>query len=220
MKKILKRILSAFGYDTVPRGLFTITTRQINNIIYQHEMFEKASNIEGAIVECGIGKGRTFLYLTTFTAQEGKQRRVWGFDSFEGFPEPSTEDMTARQPKRGEWGGVSPEDIVHLLKTAGVPEEFVDERVRLVKGFVENTLSQYDGKPIALLHIDLDLYEAYRVSLERLVPFVAKNGLVLFDEYGHGRWPGATKAVDEYLKDKSWLLEKHPSSGKFFFRKK
>lgn len=219
LKTVLRSLVSTLGYTLLPAGTLPVNVRQIKNINYMHDMFSGVRHIEGSIVECGVGRGRTFLYLNTYAWLEGTGRKVWGFDSFEGFPEPTQADASVRAPKKGEWAGTSPQDIQVILRNAGIPEEYIQKNVHLVKGFVETTLAQYDQAPIALLHIDLDLYEAYKTSLETLVPFVADGGLVLFDEYGHERWPGATKAVDEYLKDKPWSLQKHVESGKYYFSK-
>ena len=34
---------------------------------------------------------------------EGGQRRIFGYDSFEGFPDPTIEDRAFRDPKKGDW---------------------------------------------------------------------------------------------------------------------
>lgn len=219
MKKIVKKIIAFAGYQLVPRGTLPLDVRQMNNVVRIREMFNLVAGIDGDIVECGVGKGRTFLYFSHFAKEEGKNRRITGFDSFEGFPEPTPEDASARNPRKGEWSGTSPEDILILLKTAGLSAEYVSRNITLIKGYVEDTLSKYDGSPIALLHIDLDLYSAYKHTLDALVPFVARGGIVLFDEYGTDAWPGATKAVDEYLADKPWRLQKQDMAGKYYFIK-
>lgn len=218
MKSLLKKILRSMGYKIVPQWSIVTDARQMKNLLYCADLYKLAENVSGNVVECGVGRGRTFLYFSYLLSRGGKGRDLWGFDSFEGFPEPTAEDASARNPKKGEWSGVSPENILSVLRVAGIPEDFILHRVHLVKGFVEDTLRQYDRTPIALLHIDLDLYQAYTVTLEMLVPFVAKGGVVLFDEYGVTRWPGATKAVDEFLQKHPYLLRQHPS-GKFYFIK-
>ncbi len=219
MKKLLKSLIALLGYRIDPKWTIPLSTRQLGNITYLFEMYERVADIPGAIVECGVGRCRTFLYLTHFAEREGKGRRVFGFDSFAGFPEPTKEDTSPRNAKRGEWNYLTPGDVPVILRTAGVPAVFVRENVTLVQGFVEDTLLSYAGGPIALLHLDLDLYSAYKTSLERLVPFVSEGGLVLFDEYEEKEWPGARKAIDEFLVGKPWKLERHPASGKYFFRK-
>lgn len=57
----------------------------------------------------------------------------------------------------------------------------------------------YDGGAIALLHLDVDLYESYKTALDWLWPFVSPGGIVTFDEYRSEAFPGATRAIDEFL---------------------
>lgn len=219
ISRIIKRGLLAAGYSLERRGVLPITTRQLTTITYLRDMYALLGDTEGAIVECGVGRGRTFLYFTYFAEKSGASRMVWGFDSFEGFPEPTREDTSSRNPKAGEWSGTSPDDIKNILRTAGISHAFLREKVRLVKGFFEQSLGEYDRKPIALLHVDVDLYQSYKTVLDTLVQYVAPGGLVLFDEYGEEKWPGGTKAIDEFIAKTGWQLEKHTWSGKYFCRK-
>ena len=219
MKAILRQVFKIFGYSIVPNGTLAIDVRQLRNIPYYHSLMQMIKDVPGSVVECGVGKGRTFLYFSHLINDENIGRKLWGFDSFEGFPQPTVEDMSPRNPKKGEWSGVSQEDIKCILRSAGLPQKFIDTNIVLVKGYVEETLQKYDGQPIALLHIDLDLYSGYKHVLDTLVGFVAEGGMVVFDEYGERNWPGATQAVDEFLSAYSWTLETHPFSGKRYFIK-
>ncbi|OHA85679.1 MAG: hypothetical protein A2591_02495 [Candidatus Yonathbacteria bacterium RIFOXYD1_FULL_52_36] len=219
MKHTLKKFLNRFGFDVVRYPTILFDGRRMDIVLYLNFLFNKLTDIPGDIVECGVGKGRSFLMLAFLTQREGKPRAVWGFDSFEGFPEPSKHDASARNPKKGEWSGTRPEDITAILRNAGMVESFIKEKVKLVPGFFENTVHTYDGPGIALLHIDADLYDSYVVVLEKLFPLVAKGGVVLFDEYNQKRWPGAKKAVDEFLQGTPYKLEKVPFAEKYFIVK-
>jgi hypothetical protein len=218
-RSLVRRCTNIFGYDFVPRKSIVLNSRQLRTFQYIEVLFGIISHkISGDIVECGVGKGRTMLYLSFLSAQENAGRIIHGFDSFEGFPEPTSSDSSARMPKRGEWSGVSPEDIRDLLLVAGISTDFV-KNIALTKGYLEDTLKNYSKEPIAFLHIDVDLYQSYKVSLNALYPFVACGGLILFDEYGSDRWPGATKAVDEFVVLTGEKLLKEPISGKFYIIK-
>jgi hypothetical protein len=46
------------------------------------------------------------------------------------------------------------------------------------------------------------------------------GGIVMFDEYGSPKWPGATQAVNEYFGDKVKNFKKDDLSGKYYFVKK
>jgi hypothetical protein len=166
---------------------------RLNKIFYLKELYDQIASIEGDIVECGVGYGDSLFAFSVLAAREGKGRRVWGFDSFEGFPETSIEDQSPRNPQKGQWGDATLEKLQNRI------EIIKPGNIEIRKGFFEDTLPAYSGK-IALLHIDADIYQSYKTALNCLFDKVEPRGIVAFDEYGIDIWPGATKAVDEFLK--------------------
>lgn len=219
MKKIIKKIMKGFGYDVFPAHTIVLDLRQIKNVAYYYKLFSIASPLDGAFVECGVGKGRSFLYFCSFLYKENKGRKAWGFDSFEGFPEPSKQDNSFRAPKKGEWSGISPENILGILGVAGLPKIFIDRNVRLVRGFFNESLKKYDGSPIAILHIDVDLYQSYKDVLGALYSKVVSGGVVIFDEYKTPEWPGATEAIDSFFAKEKDRIILDPEFGKYYFIK-
>lgn len=59
---------------------------------------------------------------------------------------------------------------------------------------------------IALLHLDMDVYEPTRAALEKLWDRMVKGGVVVIDDYN--AVGGATRAVDEFLESKSIAMQK------------
>jgi len=205
---------------------------------FRHLMkrFETVSNLEGDVIECGVGEGQTFSMLAYLVGSEGREpsRTLWGFDSFKGWPKPSAYDQSPREPEEGEWK-VSQRVVKKRLKDAQIHELYPDIDIRIVKGFLKNTLPKKfpkDGK-IALLHIDTDLYEGYKNSLEYLFPKVSRGGIICFDEYREfperapynseiAKWPGCDRAVDDFLKTISgqFKLNQDKEAKKYFLIKK
>jgi O-methyltransferase len=52
------------------------------------------------------------------------------------------------------------------------------------------------------VHIDVDIYEPTRDSMAFFYPRLNDGGIIICDDYGFKSYPGATKAVDEFLRDK------------------
>jgi hypothetical protein len=72
------------------------------------------------------------------------------------------------------------------------------EKVHFVKGKVEATIpGDMPAGPVAILRLDTDWYESTRHELEHLYPSLARNGVLILDDYGYWQW--ARKAVDEYF---------------------
>ncbi|HEY4475179.1 MAG TPA: TylF/MycF/NovP-related O-methyltransferase [Candidatus Paceibacterota bacterium] len=161
-----------------------LTSGLANRLFYFQRMFEKIHSVPGEIVECGVGKAKSFQMLAMLMSYNRRTENLWGFDSFEGYPDPTAEDKSSRNRQRGEWNFLGDRLVRDVLKQAGIEEELL-KRVRLIKGFVEDTLPKITDRlgPIALLHLDINLYAGYKTCLEKLFPKVAKGGVVLFDEY-------------------------------------
>jgi hypothetical protein len=77
------------------------------------------------------------------------------------------------------------------------------ERCRIINGDIQQMLpaflQQNSGLKIALLHLDMDIYQPTKVALELLYDRVLAGGVILFDEYGLVPWEGETRAVDEFF---------------------
>jgi Macrocin-O-methyltransferase (TylF) len=196
---------------------------------YFASLFEKISALQGDVVECGVGKGNTFLMLCYLAGASSIQRTVRGFDSFAGFPQPSVHDVSYRNPRAGEW--CVPETLVReRLKTAGVHDAYPQLQVCITPGFLGETLPKEAHAPyeIAFLHLDVDIYDSYRDGLQYLFPKVVPGGIVAFDEYREfspkrpteEKWPGCTKAVDEYLAPLGYTPVYHPETRKYFVMKR
>ncbi len=182
-------------------------------MVYWADLLSKVASVPGDVVECGVGRGRSLLILaapnSTCEAADGGQRRLFGYDSFAGFPQPAPQDASPRQPKRGEWAAspsgkyaYTPEFIRLVLREGGID----DSAITLTPGFFDVSLAGHPDRPIALLHVDGDLYDSYAATLTHLYPKVASGGIVVFDDFQLAEepgeaFPGARRAVKEFLGD-------------------
>ena len=222
MKDFLRKLL--FPKSEIKKFSLILTQGLAARFLYFERMFKKIVSVSGEIIECGVGKTKSFQILAMLMHQYLRTEYLWGFDSYEGYPEPTKEDESPRQRKKGEWNFLREHLVLDVLKQAGIPEELLS-RIKLIKGFVENTLPVVTGQigPIALLHLDINLYSGYKTCLENLFPKVARGGIVLFDEYMNRNeaevCPGAQKAIDEYFSDKPYKIQRDENYGKYFLVK-
>ena len=195
----------------------------VERLLYFRRMFERVANIAGDVVECGVGKAKSFQMLALLAYEEGRGRHLWGFDSFEGYPEVSPEDRSPRNLHKGDWNVINAEDVFPILQGAGLGREFLDSHVTVVKGFFEDALAKTPIEGIALLHLDVNLYRSYLTCLEELFPKVAPGGVVMFDEYMNEdeaiKCPGAKKAIDEFFSGTSYRPVRDPAYGKYYLVK-
>lgn len=217
--KIVNYLFPNRGLSLYP--LFQLDTKIFSKIFYFKRLYEKIQAVEGDIVECGFGYGKSFQILCLLAQRENRRRKIWGFDSFEGFPEPTKEDESPRQPKKGQWKSISLSQAYKVLEIIfRLVPGFVADYIKITKGFFNDTLPSAEVKKIAFLHLDVDLYESYKTCLEYLFPKVAAGGIVVLDEYGVAdSWPGAKKAVDEYFKNSKYIINKDEESGRYYIIK-
>lgn len=172
------------------------------------------ARVPGDVVECGVGRGLTLYMLGHFMAARRSPRRLYGFDSFEGFPPPTAADASDRRPVAGDlWADTSLTHVADHFRY-GELQQFFSEQVTLVPGFFSRTLpSAADPLGIALLNLDVDLYESYRDCLQFLGPRV--HGAIVYDEYRAPKWPGATRAIDDALPRLGHQLYYAEAMGRF-----
>lgn len=122
----------------------------------------------GHVMEFGVASGRTIKQIGKFCSNQ----IVHGFDSFQGLPET--------------WSWLFPAGSF-AQRTPRVPKN-----VRLHVGWFEDTIEdwcKFNPGPIALLHIDCDLYSSTTTVLNALHPQLVSGTIIVFDEYlNHLGW--------------------------------
>lgn len=185
-----------------------VRRQHLKRFLALYEIFKLALPVKGSIVECGIFKGfglMAFAKLSAMLEPENLTRRVYGFDSFEGFPTVGDKDATPVADVRP--GGLyadSHDELVALV-AAYDQDRFLGhiDKVHLVKGDAAKTIPPFiESHPhlmVSLLFMDFDLYEPTKIALEHFVPRMPKGAILAFDELDNPLWPGETLALLDAL---------------------
>jgi hypothetical protein len=194
---------------------FVFAERQtVTHALTRIKLFEMIRDTQGAIVECGVHKGNAlFLYahLSSILEPYNFNRRVIGFDTFEGFRSLHENDDAINT--EADFSDTSFERLdkwakLHDLNRA-IPQW---PKIDLVQGDATKTIPKYvEQNPhliIALLYLDFDIYTPTDVALKHLLPLVPKGGVVGFDEINVKRWQGETIALKENMSIGSVKLRK------------
>jgi len=164
-----------------------------------------ANKIPGDIVECGVWRGGGMMACAYLMLEAGQtDRHIYLFDTFEGLPKPTNEDVTydgreatAMHVPMGEigsdWCRAELDEVTANMRRTGYPED----KIHFVKGMVEETIPDNAPETIALLHLDTDWYTSTKHEMLHLFPRISVGGVLIIDDYGD--WMGARKAVDEYV---------------------
>lgn len=235
MKKIFKFLYYAYKYNshnilTKQKAIQSISVlsefhRYGVNKPYELQRYAgftdlllRTKDVEGDIVECGVGRGKSLFYLGYLTKMMNTGKHIYGFDSFEGFPEPTKEDSSHRQPKKGDWS-VANMSLVKNRYAFANEEDFYQKNVKLVKGFFNETISKNLPEMISFLHLDADLYQSTKDVIEHAYGKLSQGAIVVLDEYADPKWPGVEKAMKEFMIDKSEKIDYFDLIGKYGFIK-
>jgi O-methyltransferase len=185
---------------------------------------DQTTELSGAIVECGVFRGSTLLGMAHRLTLRGVcDAALLGCDSFQGFPAPSQEDALRdgtfhERTREGVFHETSYETLSSRIAVLGYAQN-----IRLVKGFFADTLPQLSELRFRIVHLDCDLYQSYVTCLHFFYSRLVPGGYMVFDEYEFSEsvYPGARKAIDEFLRDKPEKLQKvsHRSDARSFIVK-
>ena len=173
---------------------------RMSQILYHYELYKKILNIPGSIIECGVFKGSSLVRFLTYRSvlENNFSREVIGFDAFGKFP-----NSIKKNDKKfiKIWNKKANDGInIHELKKILIDKKF--ENFELIKGNVIKTIPKFlknnTNLKIAILHLDMDVYEPTKVALNKFQKYMSKGGIIIIDDYS--KVEGATKAVDEFLK--------------------
>lgn len=182
-----------------------VSRQSLALFLAKNEIFQKVLKSHGAIIEAGVFMGGglfTWAQLSAIYEPVNHNRRVIGFDSFDGFPDISDEDQVDDN-EHLKVHGYKFDGEMELLKTAEIhsltrPIGHIP-KIELVKGMAEETIPEYiDNNPhlvVSLLYLDFDLYEPTKLALQHFLPRMPKGSVIAFDELNQKQWPGETLAV-------------------------
>jgi hypothetical protein len=191
-----------------------VRNRDLSKFLYRSEIYRSILSVPGVVIDAGVlygGSLSTWLHLGEIYEPVNYGRRIFGFDTFTGFPEVSEKDIP-RQRKFPEYyqpgtfsAAKAEKHIVELVKWLDQTRKLSQlPRITLVKGDIRKTLPELlqSDKSIlvALLHIDIDLYAPTKATIEACLPRMPKGAVICFDELCYHDWPGETEAVLDIFK--------------------
>jgi hypothetical protein len=161
--------------------------------------------VEGDVIEAGTWRGgASILIRAALDAFGARDRTVWVADSFQGFPRPEADGAAEDRDLEGDMSGL--EYLAPSLEQVkGYFERFgLDQGVRFVPGFFEETMDQLRAPRWSIVRLDADTYKATQLTLEALYPGLSVGGYVISDDYAF--LPACRRAVDEF-RDRHGITE-------------
>ena len=163
--------------------------------------------LAGDFLEVGVWRGGTGALLCDAAARLGEDRHVYLADTFRGVVKAGPRDDYY---KGGEHADTSRETVDELLDAVGTENYTVLEGV-----FPEETAASVREGPIALCHVDVDVYRSAKDVTEWVWPRMPVGGLIVYDDYGFYGCEGVTAlGNEEYEREDRLFL--HNLSGQAF----
>ena len=131
--------------------------------------------------------------------------REWGFtgkfhlfDSFEGLSDLSSLDINERQTMSNQQ--VQEQKYSFLCSEETVRANLSEfDFIEYFPGWIPDRFPEVRDSAYILAHVEVDLYQPNRDSIEFLYPRLVDGGILAFADYGATQFPGVKKAVDEAL---------------------
>jgi O-methyltransferase len=160
-----------------------------------YTLFSVARNalrLRGDFWECGVYKGGTARMLAELLRRQGAPGvRLHLFDTFAGMPE------TCRDVDFHRQGDFSDTSLAAVQRAVGN-----EDLVMFYPGWIPESFQGLAERPIALAHVDVDIYRSVLDCCEGIYPRLQPGGAMVFDDYGFPTCAGARKAVDEFFAGK------------------
>ena len=196
-----------------------VRRQHLKRFLTLYEIYKKLISVKGSIIELGVFRGfslTTWAKLSAIMEPENLIRKVYGFDTYEGFPSIHKKDITQEYDHEvGHFYTDVYEELTHLNEVFN-KDRFLGHinKIELIKGDCTKTIPDFLQKNphllVGMLFIDLDLYEPTKVALEYFLPRMHKGSILAFDELDNAQWPGETLALLESMDIRGLKIETIP----------
>jgi len=202
-------------------GLF-ISRQTLSRILFMNELYLRIINVPGIIVEFGVRWGQNLALFESFRGiyePYNYNRKIVGFDTFEGYPSLDLKDGNAEALSIGAYS-VTEGYENYLGEVLDYHEQENPlahiKKYALIKGDATSTIEEYlKSAPetiIALAYFDFDLYLPTKRCLEAIKTHITKGSVIGFDELSFHDFPGETLALKEVFGLDRYAIRRSPLS--------
>lgn len=136
---------------------------------------QETKDIEGDLVELGVFKGHTTLFVAEYV-EFGNWPKTWRlYDTFEGIPDDQLDPGWEQANRDAYKGTFSYEEVTERFAAFA--------NIRVIKGRVPDVFATDAPDRISFLHMDLNNATAEVQALEALFERISPGGIILFDDY-------------------------------------
>jgi len=183
---------------------FGDSAEKAHRLMLVSQLLKIVSDIPGDTAEIGTYRGSSSSLICRANSRSPVAKTHFVFDSFEGLSMPGSRD--GEYWKRG--------DLTSSYEDLYLTTE-LDGDFRVMSGWVPDRFYEVKDRRFSFVHIDVDLKDPTRQSLDFFSARMASGGIILNDDYGSTRCPGVTEAVDEFAETTGVKWVALPAGGAF-----
>lgn len=161
------------------------------------------NNINGDVVEVGVWKGATAVYIKSILNQTKSDRTLWLFDFFDEIKIDFSRIKHEKDIKALKYFSSIEGDI--FSSYSSVVKNFrrfnlLDKHVKFIRGDIFDTYTNCNAEKIAILRLDVDFYEPTLFALECFYDKVSEGGYIIIDDYNVEKF-NCKEAVNSFRED-------------------
>ena len=162
--------------------------------------FVLRTKVEGDISECGCWHGHSLFMLKELVDKYKSNKKIYVFDSFEG----GLSDFKSTDLENS---SINLKESKLLSKQYFSDYSLLEDKIKikglkdiiLNRGWIPSVFEQTEKRVYSFVHIDVDLYEPTLDCLKYFYGKVSRGGILICDDYGYNLFPGAKRAVDQFI---------------------
>lgn len=197
--------------------------QDLSSLMFMNDLYKQIINTHGVIMEFGVRWGKNlalFHSLRGMYEPFNHNRKIIGFDTWEGFPSVDKKDGNDRLITEGAYSVTKGyENYLEQVLAYHEKESPIShiKKFELRKGDasveIDKYLEQNQQTIVALAYFDFDIYAPTKKCLERVRERMTKGSVIGFDELNYDKFPGETLAVKEVFGLDRYAIKRTPYSG-------
>jgi O-methyltransferase len=142
-----------------------------NSRIHLYQCLVNATRLrlEGIVVEFGMFRGGTTMFLSQTIESLGQHWPILGFDTFAGFP------------ARRSYLDMYEHPDLRQVQLRDVEDYLAERMVQIIPGDIVETSHEIDGRPIVLAFVDTDNFTPASAAIKEIRDNVVPGGAIVFD---------------------------------------
>ena len=162
------------------------------------------------ILEVGVYRGGSSKFISLVSSIFHPKTLIDVVDTFQGHAQ--TSDIDGKHEVGKQFSNVNLKNVFAYLK--GCP------RLKIHVGDIKVVSKKLgNGEDLGFVHVDVDVYDASKFSLNYAFSRLKPNGFIIVDDYGFTTCKGAKLATEEFLDSHETALMFHLTTGQCLITK-